>query len=126
MTRTDRRGRELKQFLQAEILRQDISIDDLYTACGLSKAQWYGVSSGTGRRSAEDFPNTEELRRVAERFELGDDGYLNLLVEFSWLEPRADAPGFSHGPVIAETKKSAKKRTRLRDSQVNPDAPPLH
>lgn len=128
MSRTDRRGRGLKQFLQAEILGRDLTAEELRTACGLSVARYYGDRSRgrSGRAEAEDFPNTEELRLISDHYELGDDGYLNLLVEFGWLEPRADAPGYSRPPVVTEAKKAVQKRKRLRDSKVNPDASPLH
>lgn len=84
MTRTDRRGRPLKAFLQAEIVRGDVTIEQVRDACGLTRASYYGEPSGTGRGSADDFPNSEELRRVAEYYELDDNGWVSLLVEFGW------------------------------------------
>jgi len=86
MTLTDRRGRPLKAFLQAEIARSDVTIEQVRNACGLTRASYYGDPSGTGRGSADDFPNSEELRRVASYYELGDNGWVSLLVEFGWLE----------------------------------------
>jgi hypothetical protein len=38
-----------------------------------------------------------ELRQVADYFNLGSDGWLNLLVEFGWIEPREDIPGYTGG-----------------------------
>lgn len=87
MTRTDRRGRPLKAFLQAEIVGADVTIEQIRTACGLTRASYYGEPSGTGRGFADDFPNSGELRQVAQYYELGDDGWVSLLVEFGWLEP---------------------------------------
>jgi hypothetical protein len=86
-TRTDRRDRPLKAFLQAEIVGADVTIEQVRTACGLTRASYYGEPSGTGRGFAEDFPNSEELRQVAQYYELGDNGWVSLLVEFGWLEP---------------------------------------
>ena len=87
MARTDRRGRPLKAFLQAEIVGADVTIEQVRTACGLTRASYYGEPSGTGRGFADDFPNSEELRQVAQYYELGDNGWVSLLVEFGWLEP---------------------------------------
>jgi hypothetical protein len=112
MSKTDRRGRDLKTFLQAEVLARDVTVKELRRACGgLSVARYYGdAARGTsGRASADDFPNTEELRHIAEFYGLGDEGYLNLLIEFGWLSQRPDAPGFTAGgaeggPLVVRTK----------------------
>jgi hypothetical protein len=88
MTREDRRGRPLKAFLQAEIAGGgDVTIEQMRAACGLTRASYYGEPSGAGRGFADDFPNSEELRRLAEYYELGDNGWVSLLVEFGWLDP---------------------------------------
>jgi hypothetical protein len=98
MTRTDRRGRPLKAFLQAEIVGTDVTIEQVRTACGLTRASYYGEPSGTGRGFADDFPNSEELRRITEYYELEDNGWVSLLVEFGWLEP---LPGTLRMPFTA-------------------------
>jgi hypothetical protein len=98
MTRADRRGRPLKAFLQAEIVGGDVTIEQVRTACGLTRASYYGEPSGTGRGFADDFPNSEELRRLAGYYELGDNGWVSLLVEFGWLEP---LPGTLRMPFTA-------------------------
>jgi hypothetical protein len=98
MTRTDRRGRPLKAFLQAEIVSTDVTVEQVRTACGLTRASYYGEPSGTGRGFAEDFPNSEELRRITEYYGLGDNGWVSLLVEFGWLEP---LPGTLRMPFTA-------------------------
>ena len=87
MTRLDRRGRPLKAFLQAEIVGADVTIEEVRRACGLTRASYYGEPSGTGRGFADTFPNSEELRQVAEYYKLGDNGWVSLLVEFGWLDP---------------------------------------
>jgi hypothetical protein len=87
MTRADRRGRPLKAFLQAEIAGADVTIEEMRRACGLTRASYYGEPSGTGRGFDDNFPNSEELRQLAEYYKLGDNGWVSLLVEFGWLEP---------------------------------------
>jgi hypothetical protein len=99
MTRTDRRGRPLKAFLQAEIAGADVTIEAMRKACGLTRASYYGEPSGTGRGFDDSFPNSEELRQVAEYYHLGDNGWVSLLVEFGWLEP---LPGTLRMPYTAE------------------------
>jgi hypothetical protein len=101
MTRTDRRGRPLKAFLQAEIVGADITIEQVRTACGLTRASYYGEPSGSGRGFADDFPNSEDLRQVAQHYQLGDNGWVSLLVEFGWLEP---VPGTLRMPFTAADK----------------------
>ncbi len=98
MTRTDRRGRPLKSFLQAEIAGADVTIEEMRRACGLTRASYYGEPSGTGRGFDESFPNSEELRQVSEYFKLGDNGWVSLLVEFGWLEA---LPGTLRMPYTA-------------------------
>jgi hypothetical protein len=99
MTRTDRRGRPLKAFLQAEIASADVTIEEMRKACGLTRASYYGEPSGTGRGFDDSFPNSEELRQVAEYYNLGDNGWVSLLVEFGWLEP---LPGTLRMPYTAD------------------------
>lgn len=109
MTRTDRRGRSLKAFLQAEIAGTDVTIEEMRKACGLTRASYYGEPSGTGRGFDDNFPNSEELRQVAERYQLGDNGWVSLLVEFGWLEP---IPGTLRMPFSF-------------DKADRPDVPPI-
>ena len=99
MTRLDRRGRPLKAFLQAEIVGADVTIEEVRTACGLTRASYYGEPSGSGRGFADNFPNSEELRQVAEYYQLGDNGWVSLLVEFGWLDPQ---PGTRCMPFTAD------------------------
>jgi hypothetical protein len=109
MTRTDRRGRPLKAFLQSEIVGDDVTIEQVRRACGLTRASYYGEPSGTGRGFAEDFPNSEELRRVAEYYELGDNGWVSLLVEFGWLEP---LPGTLRMPFTSADNNADRQLTK--------------
>jgi hypothetical protein len=109
MTRTDRRGRPLKAFLQAEIVGTDVTIEQVRTACGLTRASYYGEPSGTGRGFADDFPNSEELRRITEYYELEDNGWVSLLVEFGWLEP---VPGTLRMPFTAADNRKDRELTK--------------
>lgn len=95
MVRTDQRGRALKTFLTAEIVAGDITVEKLRQAVGVKRSRWYG-DGGSGRVDAPDFPDPNELLHLAQHYDLGDDGWLNLLVEFGWLKPRPDVPGFTH------------------------------
>jgi hypothetical protein len=85
--------------LQAEIVGADVTIEEVRTACGLTRASYYGEPSGTGRGFADNFPNSEELRQVAEYYKLGDNGWVSLLVEFGWLDP---LPGTDRMPFTAD------------------------
>jgi hypothetical protein len=119
MTRTDRRGRPLKAFLQAEIVGTDVTIEEVRKACGLTRASYYGEPSGTGRGFDDAFPNSEELRQVAEYYKLGDNGWVSLLVEFGWLEP---LPGTLRMPFTAALERADPTKSppiglvRLRDA----------
>src|ERR1700743_781711 len=73
MTRTDRRGRSLKAFLQAEIAGVDVTIEEMRKACGLTRASYYGEPSGTGRGFGDSFPNSEELRQGGGALQVGRD-----------------------------------------------------
>ncbi len=84
--------------MQAEIVGADITIEQVRTACGLTRASYYGEPSGSGRGFADDFPNSEDLRQVAQHYQLGDNGWVSLLVEFGWLEP---LPGTLRMPFTA-------------------------
>ncbi len=99
MTRTDRRGRPLKAFLQAEITGADVTVEEMRKACRLTRASYYGEPSGTGRGFDDSFPNSEELRQVAEHYNLGENGWVSLLVEFGWLHP---LPGTLRMPYTAD------------------------
>lgn len=92
MTRTDRKGWNIKLFIEAEIIGEQITVEDLYVACDITKSKYYGDPSKgvAGRAEAEDFPNPLELRNVAEYYQLSSLDFLNLLVEFGW------------GPVIPD------------------------
>lgn len=120
MPRTDRRGRDLKTFLQAEIVGGDVRVTEVHEAAGLSPFQYRGDNRTTGRRDAEDFPNAEELRQIAAYYQLGDDGYINLQVEFGIIGPQPGFPGFTGG---AESAPKAQGRTTTK---TRPRRTPAH
>lgn len=121
MGRTDRRGRVLKTFLAAEIVGKDVTVEQLREAVGVKRSRWYGDASTPGRSHAADFPDPNELYHLAERYQLGDDGWLNLLVEFGWLAPRPDLPGFTDIP--APNGKGT--TTTLSERDWNHNGPPV-
>lgn len=133
MSRTDRRGRGLKVFLQAEIAHRDISVEELLEATGITPGHWYNDKrkKTPGRSGAADFPNEIELKNVAHHYELGDDGFLNLLVEFGLIEPRPDLPGFTQGgqmppfTVLTDERRVVTTTGKLSKLAVRRDAPPL-
>lgn len=69
MTRTDPDGRDFQLWIEGVLCRK-ISVEELRTACGLTKARYYGEprKDRTGRREKDDFPDAEEIRLAAEYF----------------------------------------------------------
>ena len=94
MPRTDRRGRGLKAFLVAEITGRDITVEEMRQAVNVKRSRWYGGDS-PGRAEADNFPDPVELLSLADYFNLEQHGWLNLMVEFGWLDPLADYPGYT-------------------------------
>ncbi|MGD9621302.1 MAG: helix-turn-helix domain-containing protein [Mycolicibacterium sp.] len=126
MPRTDENGRQLKALLDY-LLDGEIDSKDLFDALGVSSSTYY-------RRIKEtDYPNAEELRRVADRFDLS---YPDLQVQFGlmsrqevWNYVRAaesDQTGVStlQPTNLAATTTVAGTR-KLADLTPRLDAPPL-
>lgn len=121
--RTDENGRQLKALLDY-LLDGEIDAKDIYDALGTSSSTYY-------RRIKEhDYPNAEELRRVADRFDLS---YPDLQIQFGLMtrqevftyveSARASvATRQTSAPAVA-----AQTRRRPRLSELTPrlDAPPL-
>lgn len=97
VARTDRRGRGLRAFLIAKIVGDVVTVEQVREATGVKRTRWYGSDDNPGRSEAEDFPDAMELYQVANYFNLGQDGWLNLLAEFGWIDPREDIPGYTGG-----------------------------
>lgn len=126
MARTDKRGRSLRAFLIAEIVGDDIPVEQVREAVGVKRSRWYGDREGSGRVDAEDFPNSEELRSVANYYGLGEDGWLNLLAEFGWLNPGQSYPGYTGGSPRSPLRTARERRTGRRPKpEVDRNTPPM-
>jgi triphosphoribosyl-dephospho-CoA synthetase len=120
--RTDENGRQLKALLDY-LLDGDVEAKDIYDALGTSSSTYY-------RRIKEpDYPDAEELRRVADRFGLS---YPDLQIRFG-LMTRQEVLNYVEALETAGSSKTAlleSTRTRTRApklSELRPrsDAPPL-
>lgn len=122
--RTDENGRQLKALLDY-LLDGEIDSKDLFDALGVSSSTYY-------RRIKEtDYPNAEELRRVADRFDLS---YPELQIQFGlmsrqevWNYVRAnesDRSGVGTRPRTT-TSHGLTRRQKLADLTPRLDAPPL-
>jgi hypothetical protein len=124
--RTDENGRQLKALLDY-LHDGDIDAKDIYDALGISSSTYY-------RRIKEaDYPNAEELRRVADKFDLN---YPDLQIQFglmsreevwNYIESAPFAAGTAVG-TITDTEIQTRKSTRpprLAELKPRSDAPPL-
>lgn len=117
--RTDENGRQLKALLDY-LLDGDVEAKDIYDALGISSSTYY-------RRIKEaDYPDAEELRRVADRFNLS---YPDLQIRFGlmsrqevWSYVESDS-----GPttVTAVREATIKRPPKLSELKPRSDAPPL-
>ena len=121
MPRTDENGRQLKALLDY-LLDGEIDAKDLFDALGISSSTYY-------RRIKEsDYPNAEEMRLVADRFNLS---YPDLQVRFGLMSREEGWSYVESAPMsvatIAEpaTERRTVHRPRLRDLTPRADAPPL-
>ncbi len=122
--RTDENGRQLKALLDY-LLDGEIDAKDLFDSLGISSSTYY-------RRIKEsDYPNAEELRRVADRFDLS---YPDLQIQFGlmsrqevWNYVRAAESTQLTVATRQETaaKTSVKHRPKLSELTPRLDAPPL-
>lgn len=123
MPRTDENGRQLKALLDY-LLDGEIDAKDIFDALGISSSTYY-------RRIKEaDYPNAEELRRVADRFQLN---YPDLQIQFglmsrqevwSYVEAAGPAQLVATLPQTAE-RTEAKRPSKLSELTPRLDAPPL-
>jgi hypothetical protein len=116
--RTDENGRQLKALLDY-LLDGDIEAKDIYDALGTSSSTYY-------RRVKErDYPNAEELRRVATRFDLS---YPDLQVRFGLmtreeLQQYVDSTPFTVATINTVT--ATRNPVKLSELKPRLDAPPL-
>lgn len=121
MPRTDENGRQLKALLDY-LLDGEIDAKDIYDALHTSSSTYY-------RRIKEhDYPNAEELRRVADRFALS---YPDLQVRFG-LMSRQEVWSYVESTPFAVTAvreavdhRRTAHRPKLSELAPRADAPPL-
>jgi hypothetical protein len=115
--RTDENGRQLKALLDY-LLDGDVEAKDIYDALGTSSSTYY-------RRIKEaDYPDAEELRRVADRFDLS---YPDLQIKFG-LMSRQEVWSYVESPAFTVTavRRATHTRTpKLSELKPRSDAPPL-
>ncbi|MCK0175166.1 MULTISPECIES: DNA-binding protein [Mycobacteriaceae] len=119
MPRTDENGRQLKALLDY-LLDGEVDAKAIYDALGISSSTYY-------RRIKEpDYPGAEELRRVADRFELS---YPDLQIRFGLMSRQEIWNYVESAPITVVTASEAPPtvRRRPRISELSPrrDAPPL-
>lgn len=126
MPRTDENGRQLKALLDY-LLDGDVDAKAIFTALGVSSSTYY-------RRIKEaDYPNAEELRRVADSFLLS---YPDLQIRFGLMSHQEMWNYLESAPVAVATVEdrsvdaqkaagTAIRRPKLSQLTPRPDAPPL-
>lgn len=123
MPRTDENDRQLKALLDY-LLDGDVEAKDIYDALGISSSTYY-------RRIKEaDYPDAEELRRVADRFGLS---YPDLQVRFGLMSQQEvwsyiESTPYTGTLVREATTTKTTQRTRapkLSELKPRSDAPPL-
>lgn len=116
--RTDENGRQLKALLDY-LLDGEIDAKAIYTALGVSSSTYY-------RRIKEpDYPNAEELRQVADRFDLS---YPDLQIRFGLMSRQEVWHYVESSQVTVAPVETATRVSRPRKlSELTPrlDAPPL-
>jgi hypothetical protein len=116
--RTDENGRQLKALLDY-LLDGDVEAKAIYDALGVSSSTYY-------RRIKEDnYPDAEELRRVADRFNLS---YPDLQVRFGLMSHEEVQSYLDSGVFAVTTTRQAtitRRPAKLSELAPRPDAPPL-
>jgi hypothetical protein len=122
MPRTDENGRQLKALLDY-LLDGEIDAKDIYDALGISSSTYYR------RIKEEDYPNAEELRRVADRFMLS---YPDLQIQFGLMSRQevwsyVESAPFSTMTAVQDAvhTKQSTRPPKLSELQPRADAPPL-
>jgi len=118
MPRTDENGRQLKALL-GYLLDGEVEAKEIYDALGISSSTYYR------RIKEDDYPDAEELRRVADRFNLS---FPDLQVRFGLMSHHEVRSYIESAPLTVLTAKEATVTRRLpKLSELKPreDAPPL-
>jgi hypothetical protein len=126
--RTDENGRQLKALLDY-LLDGDVDTKDIFAALGTSSSTYYR------RVKEDDYPNAEELRRVADVFNLS---YPDLQIRFGLMTRQelwhyvgsdpmrvATRTGRAGTRTAAPEARTTSRLPRLADSTPRLDAPPL-
>jgi hypothetical protein len=119
--RTDENGRQLKALVDY-LLDGEAEAQQIYEALGVSSSTYYR------RIKEDDYPNAEELRRVADRFGLS---YPDLQVRFGLMSREMSSYIQSDPFVVATVGQVTRQGTTTRRSatfsELRPrdDAPPL-
>jgi hypothetical protein len=116
--RTDENGRQLKALLDY-LLDGEVDAKDVYDALGISSSTYY-------RRIKEgNYPDAEELRRVADRFDLS---YPDLQIRFGLMSRQEVWSYIESAPFAVATVKEAPpthRPAKLSELKPREDAPPL-
>jgi hypothetical protein len=119
--RTDENGRQLKALLDY-LLDGEIDAKDIYDALGISSSTYYR------RIKDADYPNAEELRLVADKFNLS---YPDLQIQFG-LMSRQEVWSYLESAPFTMTRVKEKvnqgqttRPPRLSELTPREDAPPL-
>jgi hypothetical protein len=121
--RTDENGRQLKALLDY-LLDGDVEAKDIYDALGTSSSTYY-------RRIKEaDYPDAEELRRVADRFGLS---YPDLQIRFGLMTQQEvwayvesmPYPGTALREATVTRPTHRTRAPKLSELRPRSDAPPL-
>jgi hypothetical protein len=116
--RTDENGRQLKALLDY-LLDGEVDAKEIYDALGTSSSTYYR------RIKEDDYPDAEELRRVADRFGLS---YPDLQVRFGLMSREEVWSYIESTPFTVATVDQAqatRQPARLAELKPRPDAPPL-
>jgi hypothetical protein len=119
--RTDENGRQLKALLDY-LLDGDLEAKEIYDSLGTSSSTYYR------RIKEKDYPNAEELRRVADRFELS---YPDLQIRFGLMSRQEVWSYIESSPVSVATinetvnKITTSRPVKLSELSARQDAPPL-
>lgn len=117
--RTDENGRQLKALLDY-LLDGDVDAKAIYDALGVSSSTYYR------RIKEQDYPDAEELRRVADRFDLS---YPDLQIRFGLMSRQevwhyVESAPFSMS-TLTDAAPTTRRRTKIGQLAPRPDAPPL-
>jgi hypothetical protein len=115
--RTDENGRQLKALL-GYLLDGEVDAKEIHDALGVSSSTYYR------RIKEDDYPHAEELRRVADKFDLS---YPDLQIRFGLMSHDDVASYIESIPFRVATVEAPEvtSRPRLTELTLRSDAPPL-